>query len=105
MNTFLALLIILTTSIYGTYSNILNQITSINKNQVSDQSLVMQFLKNVESTKSTSVCQILLKSSVQNKINHFQSIVSACPENNFCKIAMGNNGIAYGAQNSKLQSK
>ena len=103
MNVFFVVLIILITSICGVFSNILNQITS--KNKISDHSLALQFLNNVESSDSKSVCQILLKSSVQNKINHFKSLVSTCLEEDFCKIAIGNNGIAYGAQNSKFHSK
>ncbi len=103
MITFSIIFVILAISICGTFSNILSQIEA--KNQLSDHSLALKFLNNVESSDSTSVCQILLRSSVQNRINNFQSLISTCQGKDFCKIAISNNGIAYGAQNSKYQSR
>ena len=94
---------IILTIIHGINSNLLSKIN--NKNIASgQQSFVISFLNNVEGFESKSVCKSLLKSSVQAKINNFKSIISTCPEENFCRIAMEKDGLAYGAQNSQLQS-
>lgn len=66
--------------------------------------MTLSFLSRLEGFESKSICRSLLRSDIQAKLNSFKSIISTCPGENYCRLAMRANGRIFGAQNSGVES-